>query len=105
MKIDPYVTFDLTLGYDFGFDEPLLGALKNVRISATAQNLFDRDPPLVITSNSVFNAAYSNPFWPDVYTRIAADDAVLTAPNCSTRSRRGSPLPLRRRSGGTGNFV
>lgn len=61
-EVGAWVTFDLTLGYDFGFSEPVFGALRNVRASVTAQNLFDRDPPIVITSQGAYNPANSNPY-------------------------------------------
>jgi iron complex outermembrane receptor protein len=61
-KVGSWTTFDLTLGYGTEFKSPALGLLKGLRASLTLQNLFDRDPPTVITSQGAFNGAYSNPF-------------------------------------------
>jgi len=55
-KVDSWTTFDLTLGYT-GQTE---GFLKGYRLSVTAQNLFDKDPPLMVTANGAFNSSYSN---------------------------------------------
>ena len=44
-RVKAYTTFDATLSYDTGAGGGLLGGL---RLTLTAQNLFDRDPPLVI---------------------------------------------------------
>lgn len=62
VKIDPYVTFDLNLSYELNRLPMLSGLTNSTRASVTVQNLFDKDPPLVITANGIFNAAYSNPF-------------------------------------------
>jgi len=61
-KVGSWTTVDLTLGYGTEFKSPVLGVLKGLRASLTLQNAFDRDPPVVITSQGAFNGAYSNPF-------------------------------------------
>ena len=61
-KVGSWTTVDLTLGYGTAFTSPVLGVVKGLRASLTLQNLFDRDPPIVITSQGAFNGAYSNPF-------------------------------------------
>ncbi|MBO9601077.1 MAG: TonB-dependent receptor [Novosphingobium sp.] len=58
-KVDSWTTFDLTLGYS---GEQLGSFLKGYRLGVTVQNLFDRDPPLMITSQGAFNSSYSNPY-------------------------------------------
>ncbi|KQM85683.1 hypothetical protein ASE90_18300 [Sphingomonas sp. Leaf67] len=60
-KVDAWTTVDLTLGYAADLKDagtPFSG----FRTSLTILNLFDRDPPIAITSNGAFNGAYSNPF-------------------------------------------
>ncbi len=44
-KIGSYTTVDLTISYAFEEDDSILGG---VRLTATAQNLFDADPPEVV---------------------------------------------------------
>ena len=61
-KVGAYVTADLTLGYGTFFEGRDAKPFKSLRGSISIQNLFDRDPPLVITSQGAFNGAYSNPF-------------------------------------------
>ena len=61
-KVGSWTTVDLTLGYGTAFTSPVLGVVKGLRASLTLQNLSDRDPPIVITSQGAFNGAYSNPF-------------------------------------------
>lgn len=58
-RVKPWTTFDLNLSYS-----PRLTSsfLKETRLSASIQNLTDKDPPLMVTSNSVFSGAYANPF-------------------------------------------
>lgn len=58
-RVKPWTTFDLNLGYSGMISG---GFLKSFRASLNIQNLTDKDPPLVITSNGAFNAAYSNPY-------------------------------------------
>lgn len=58
-RVKPWTTFDLALGYSGQLTNSLL---KGVRVSATIQNLTDKDPPFMITTNGIFNAAYANPF-------------------------------------------
>ena len=48
-RISPWATFDAGIGYTFG-DKSWTG-LKGTRIALNAQNLFDRDPLLVLTNN------------------------------------------------------
>lgn len=57
-KVGAWTTFDLNLGYT----GELGGFLKSYRASVTVQNLFDKDPPRVITADGAFNASYSNPY-------------------------------------------
>lgn len=59
-KVGSWTTFDLNLGYqtDLGGND----IVKGIRASINLQNVFDRDPPIVLTSGSAFNAQYSNPF-------------------------------------------
>ena len=61
-KVGSWTTFDLTLGYGKQFKSPAMGVLKGLRGSLTLQNLFDRDPPIVVTSQGAFNPAYSSAF-------------------------------------------
>jgi len=61
-KVGSWTTFDVTLGYGTQFKSPAMGVLKGLRVSLTLQNLFDRDPPIVITSQGTFNPAYSSAF-------------------------------------------
>lgn len=51
-RIDAWTTVDLTLAYaaDDLFNSPLLGG---IRLSFTAQNIFDRDPPFVATAEGL----------------------------------------------------
>ncbi len=72
VKIDPYVTFDLNLSYELNRLPFMAGLTDSTRLSVTVQNLFDKDPPLVITNGSVFNAAYSNPFGRTVSFQLTA---------------------------------
>jgi iron complex outermembrane receptor protein len=60
-KVDSWTTVDLTLGYAADLRDAG-NPFKGLRTSVTIQNLFDRDPPIAITSNGAFNGAYSNPF-------------------------------------------
>lgn len=64
-QVPSWTTFDLTLGFDFGrLSNP--GVLRDSAISLSAQNLFDRDPPVVLTANGAqFDANNAN-----VYGRI-----------------------------------
>lgn len=48
-QISDWITFDAGVAYRF--DESLWSGLKDVRLSVNAQNLFDRDPPLVLTNS------------------------------------------------------
>lgn len=48
-RIAPWTTFDAGLSYTFRDD--LWKGLAGMRISLNAQNLFNRDPPLVLTNN------------------------------------------------------
>lgn len=61
-KVDAWVTADATLAYATEFRAPAGGFVKGLRASLTIQNLTDEDPPIVITSQSVFNGAYSHPY-------------------------------------------
>jgi iron complex outermembrane receptor protein len=47
--ISDWITFDA--GVTYTFDGEIWSHLKGARVSVNAQNLFDRDPPLVLTSN------------------------------------------------------
>lgn len=60
-KVDAWTTVDLTIGYAADLKDAGT-PFKGLRTSVTIQNLFDRDPPIAITSNGAFNGAYSNPF-------------------------------------------
>ncbi|MES2262619.1 MAG: TonB-dependent receptor [Pseudomonadota bacterium] len=61
-KVPSWSTVDLTLGYDTGksFADSLLS---NVRVSLSVQNLFDRAPPVVLSSASsfAFDSQNANP--------------------------------------------
>ncbi|WP_299174752.1 TonB-dependent siderophore receptor [uncultured Brevundimonas sp.] len=61
-KVDAWITADATLAYATEFRSPAGGFVKGLRASFTIQNLTDEDPPIVITSQSAFNASYSNPY-------------------------------------------
>ena len=63
--VPSWTTFDLTLGFDFG-RLPNPGWLHDTGVSLSAQNLFARDPPVVLTANGgQFDANNAN-----VYGRI-----------------------------------
>jgi len=47
-RVSPWTTFDLGIGYTFNSD--IWNGLEGLRISANAQNVFDKDPPLVLTN-------------------------------------------------------
>jgi iron complex outermembrane receptor protein len=47
--VSDWITFDT--GVTYIFDQSLWKGLENVRVSVNAQNLLDRDPPLVLTSS------------------------------------------------------
>lgn len=61
-KVDAWITADATLAYATEFRAPAGGFVKGLRASLSIQNLTDEDPPIVITSQSVFNGAYSHPY-------------------------------------------
>ena len=57
-----WTTFDLDLGFDFGAIYQS-GFMQNTRVSLSAQNLFDRTPPLVLTSGgAAFDGNNANVF-------------------------------------------
>ena len=63
--VPSWTTFDMTLGFDFG-RLPNPGWLQDTGISLSAQNLFARDPPVVLTAGGgQFDANNAN-----VYGRI-----------------------------------
>jgi iron complex outermembrane receptor protein len=68
-KVHSWTTFDLTLGYS----GDRLGFVKGYRLGFTVQNLFDKDPPLMVTSNGAFNASYSNPYGRTFTFQISTD--------------------------------
>jgi iron complex outermembrane receptor protein len=47
--VSDWITFDA--GVSYSFDESLWSGLKDTRLSVNAQNLLDRDPPLVLTNS------------------------------------------------------
>ena len=61
-QVDAWITADATLAYATEFRAPAGGFVKGLRASLTIQNLTDEDPPIVITSQSAFNGAYSHPY-------------------------------------------
>lgn len=65
--VPSWTTFDLTLGFDFGrLTNP--GFLRDTMLSVSAQNVFARDPPIVLTSGGgQFDANNAN-----VYGRIVS---------------------------------
>ncbi len=64
-EVPSWTTFDLTLGFDFG-RLPNPGWLRDTGISVSAQNLFARDPPVVLIANGAqFDANNAN-----IYGRI-----------------------------------
>jgi iron complex outermembrane receptor protein len=61
-QVPSWTTFDLTLGFDFG-RLPNPGWLRDTGVSLSAQNLFARDPPVVLTANGgQFDANNANVF-------------------------------------------
>ena len=61
-QVDAWITADATLAYAADFRSPASGFVKCFRASLTIQNLTDEDPPIAITSQSVFNPSYSHPY-------------------------------------------
>jgi iron complex outermembrane receptor protein len=60
--VPSWTTFDLTLGFDFG-RLPNPGWLRDTGVSVSAQNLFARDPPIVLTAGGgQFDANNANVF-------------------------------------------
>lgn len=60
LNIDSYTTVDMTLSYRFGDDGGLTDGL---RFTVSAQNLFDKKPPLVVNSGGTpvrFDPSYSS---------------------------------------------
>ena len=45
--------------------------MKSFRASVNLQNVTDKAPPIVLTANSVFNGAYSNPFGRTVTVQLS----------------------------------
>ena len=68
-KVHSWTTFDLTLGYS----GEQLGFLKGYRLGFTVQNLFDRDPPLMVTAQGAFNSSYSNPYGRTFTFQVSTD--------------------------------
>ncbi len=60
--VDAWITADATLAYATELRASPGGFVKGLRASLTIQNLTDEDPPIAITSQSVFNGAYSHPY-------------------------------------------
>ncbi|HTT01029.1 MAG TPA: TonB-dependent receptor [Steroidobacteraceae bacterium] len=58
-SIASYTTFDMTLTYDTGADMQSKLA-RNFRVMFSVQNLFDKDPPLVLNSTSVGSIRFDN---------------------------------------------
>lgn len=69
-KVDTYTTFDLNLGYSTEF-AGRRSFMKAFRASVNFQNVTDKAPPIVLTSGSVFNGAYSNPFGRTVTVQLS----------------------------------
>lgn len=62
-RIKSYTTVDLHLAYNSGEKAPAL--LKNITLALDVQNLFDRDPPLVLNGGLIpiqFDPANASPF-------------------------------------------
>lgn len=72
VRIDPYTTFDLNLGYGTNFDGRDRSFMKSLRFSVNIQNVTDKAPRFVYTNGAVFNAAYSNPFGRTVTFQLSA---------------------------------
>ncbi|MDA8247541.1 MAG: TonB-dependent receptor [Rhodospirillales bacterium] len=61
-QVASWTTFDLDLGFDFGAIYQS-GFMQNTRVSLSAQNLFDRTPPLVLTAGgAAFDGNNANVF-------------------------------------------
>jgi iron complex outermembrane recepter protein len=58
-NIASYTTVDLTLTYDSGTD-PQWKLARNAIVTFSVQNLFDRDPPLVINDTSIGGIMFDN---------------------------------------------
>ena len=60
-QVPAWITFDLNLGYDFGQAFSGSAALSGTRLSVSAQNLLDRDPPVVLLGGGAqFDANNAN---------------------------------------------
>lgn len=58
--VAPYITFDVNLSYRF--ENAVWKGLDNTMVSVHVQNLFDKDPPKVLTANSAFDPTMADPF-------------------------------------------
>jgi iron complex outermembrane receptor protein len=60
-EVPSWITFDLNLGYDFGQAFGESSVLSGTRFSVSAQNVFDRDPPVVLLGGGAqFDANNAN---------------------------------------------
>jgi len=58
-RVGSWTTWDLGLSWSPQFDAKWL---HGVRIGLNVNNIFDRDPPIVLSGTTAFNASKSNPF-------------------------------------------
>ncbi|MCD2322847.1 TonB-dependent receptor [Sphingomonas sp. IC-56] len=56
-RVEAYNTFDASISYNFGDEGPFNG----LRLTLSAQNVFDRDPPDVINGSSAWDSQNASP--------------------------------------------
>lgn len=70
VRIAPYTTFDLNIGYSTDF-RGRNSFIKGFRASVNVQNVTDKAPRFVFTNGSVFQGSYSNPFGRTVTVQLS----------------------------------
>jgi iron complex outermembrane receptor protein len=58
-KIASYLTVDASVSYDTQ-DKPGMAALRNIVVTLSASNLFDKDPPFAVVANQNFDSTYAS---------------------------------------------
>jgi iron complex outermembrane receptor protein len=58
-KIASYLTVDASVSYDTQ-DRPSFGPLKNIVLTLSATNVFDKDPPFAVVANQNFDSTYAS---------------------------------------------
>ncbi|MBT0668181.1 TonB-dependent receptor [Novosphingobium profundi] len=64
-QVPSWTTFDLSIGFAFD-DDARWDFMRGVRFSTTVQNLFDADPPIVLSGQSAIDMRNANPYGPIV---------------------------------------